>query len=177
MESTISICTIVAKARNGVIGRDGTLPWRLSADLAFFKEITLGKPILMGRKTWESLPRRPLPGRDNIVLSRDWNYSAPGARVYSSLGSSLNAARAMATRAGVDEIFIIGGASLYQRALPLTDRLYMTEVDCEPEGDAMFPAFDPARWEEVWSRSHEADDRNDHAFTIKRYDCLHHGQV
>ncbi len=170
MESSIKVCLIVAKARNNVIGVEGELPWRLAADLAFFKETTLGKPVIMGRKTWESLPKRPLPGRDNIVLSREWNYSAPGARVYTSFAPGLNAARSMAARSGAGEVFVIGGASLYERAMPLADRLYVTEVDAEPEGDVHFPDFAAPAWAETWSRAHAADTRNAHDFTIRRYD-------
>lgn len=170
MESTIKVCLIVAKSRNGVIGRDGQLPWRLPGDLAFFKETTLGKPVIMGRKTWESLPKRPLPGRDNIVLSRDWNYAAPGARVYTSFSPGLNAARSMAVRAGVDEVFVIGGASLYERAMPLADRLYVTDVDLIAEGDAFFPGLESSVWSETWSRPQAADGKNQYGFTIRRYD-------
>jgi len=165
-------CLIVAKARNGVIGNGGQLPWRLSEDLSFFKEVTIGKPIIMGRKTWESLPVRPLPGRDNIVISRNWNYAAKGARVYSSLGVAINAARSIARRAEVDELFVIGGASIYERGLPICDRLYLTEVDAAPAGDVYFPNLVPSEWTEVWQRSYTADDRNDHDFTIRCLDSL-----
>ncbi|MEM7660965.1 MAG: dihydrofolate reductase [Pseudomonadota bacterium] len=174
MDVDIRNCIIVAKARNDVIGNQGTLPWRLSADLAFFKEVTLGKPVIMGRKTWESLPVNPLPGRANIVISRNWNYAAKGARVYSSLGVAVNAARSIARRDGVDEIFVIGGASIYERALPISDRLYITDVDADVIGDVKFPKLEEGRWEEVWQRPHDADDKNDHAFTIRRYDCSFH---
>ncbi|MEL7128029.1 MAG: dihydrofolate reductase [Pseudomonadota bacterium] len=177
MENSISICAIVAKGRNNVIGLNGSLPWRLASDLAFFKDATLGKPIIMGRSTWESLPRQPLPGRDNIVLSRNWDYAAPGARVYSSLGPALNAARTMASKSVVDEIFIIGGAMLYEKSLPLIDRLYVTEVDAAPEGDAYFPDIDDNRWEETWRREHSADPKNDHDFVIRRLDCRLHNTM
>ncbi|MEO0882428.1 MAG: dihydrofolate reductase [Pseudomonadota bacterium] len=174
MATDIRNCIIVAKARNGVIGNEGQLPWRLAADLAFFKNVTSGKPIIMGRKTWESLPVRPLPNRANIVISRNWNYAAKGARVYSSLGVAVNAARSIARRDGVDEIFIIGGASIYARALPISDRLYVTDVEAEPDGDVVFPTMNADRWQEVWERPHKADDKNDYAFTIRRYDCRIH---
>ncbi|MEM6411279.1 MAG: dihydrofolate reductase [Pseudomonadota bacterium] len=170
MATDIRNCIIVAKASNGVIGNQGQLPWRLSADLAFFKQVTTGKPMIMGRKTWESLPIRPLPGRANIVISRNWNYAAKGARVYSSLGVAVNAARSIARREGVDEIFVIGGASIYERALPISDRLYITEVDAEPEGDVLFPQVKEDRWQEVWGRPYEADEKNEFSFTIRRYD-------
>ena len=142
MPHQVKLSLIVARARNGVIGRDGGLPWRLSDDLALFKQATAGKPIIMGRATWESLPRKPLPGRQNIVLTRDWAYAALGARVYSSLTASIAAARAIAAKDGQDEVFIIGGESVYAKALPMADLLYITEVDAEIEGDARFPDFD-----------------------------------
>ncbi|MEL7481136.1 MAG: dihydrofolate reductase [Pseudomonadota bacterium] len=165
------MCLIVAKARNNVIGVQGQLPWRLKNDMAFFKEATMGKPIIMGRKTWESFPRRPLPGRQNIVLSKDWDYAAIGARVYSSLGPALNAARTIAISEGKDEVFVIGGSMIYERALPLADRLYLTEVDAAPDGDAFFPGIEEEQWAEVWSRAYDADERNEFAFRIRRLDC------
>ncbi|MEE9380159.1 MAG: dihydrofolate reductase, partial [Hyphomonadaceae bacterium] len=142
MEPQVKLCLIVARARNGVIGRSGELPWHLSDDLQFFKRTTLGCPILMGRATWESLPFHPLPKRENIVLTRDWKYAAEGARVYSSFAPAMNAAKTMAKKAGREEVFVIGGATLYERALPMADRLYITEVDTAPEGDVYFPALD-----------------------------------
>lgn len=162
----ISVSMIVARGRNGVIGNEGHLPWRLRSDLASFKALTLGKPIIMGRATWESFPRRPLPGRENIVLSRDWNYSAPGARVYSNLSVGVNVARAMAKRAGQDEVFIIGGGAVYELGMSFADRLYITEVDAAPEGDVFFPDFEVRDWQEVSRQDCAADDRNDHAFSM-----------
>lgn len=166
----ILLSLIAARAQNGVIGKDGQLPWRLSDDLAFFKSVTTGKPVLMGRRTWESLPVRPLPGRANFVLTSDWNYDARNARVYSSFLPALNAARATAARAGADELFVIGGAQLYERALPLADRLYLTEVDADIDGDTYFPAFAPQDWAATELSSHAADDRNEFAFRVVRYD-------
>ena len=162
----IKTAIIVARGTNGVIGRDGDLPWRLSADLQHFKTTTLGKPIIMGRTTWESFPRRPLPGRENIVLSRDWNYAAPGGRVYSSLAPAISAAKAIAARDGRDEVFIIGGGAIYEAALELADRLYITEVDASPEGHVFFPELDMANWTEVSRTAHAADEKNDHAFAM-----------
>lgn len=167
MMSPVKISLIVARAKNGVIGVEGDLPWRLKADLAFFKATTLGKPILMGRNTWESLPRRPLPKRDNIVLTRDWTYAAEGARVYASYATAAAAARAIATRAGQDEAFVIGGEALYTRAIATADRMYITEVDAAPKGDAFFPAFDESEWSEQSAVAHSADDDNDHAFVMR----------
>lgn len=157
---------IVARARNGVIGAKGDLPWRLSDDLKHFKAITSGAPVIMGRKTWESLPRRPLPGRANIVVSRDWSYAAPGARVYSSLTTALAAGRAIAIQQDNPEVFLIGGAALYAAALAQIERIYLTEVDAAPEGDAHFPELTPEDWAELSRTSHPADERNDHAFDI-----------
>lgn len=133
---------IVAIAENGVIGRDGGLPWRLPEDLKWFKARTMGKPIIMGRKTWESFPRRPLPGRTNIVVTRDAAYRAEGGVVATSLDAALAIARAEAT----DEIMIIGGAELYALALPRVQRIYLTQVAIRAEGDTFFPALDRSAW-------------------------------
>lgn len=165
----VHLCLIVARARNGAIGKDGDLPWRLSDDLKHFKATTKGCPILMGRKTWESLPRRPLPGRDNIVLSRDGNYLAPGARVYTSLSVAIEAARSLAAAAGQTEVFVTGGEAIYAAALPHADRLYVTEVDTEIDGEAFFPAFDEALYQETHRETFAADEKNDHAFVVR---CL-----
>lgn len=170
MPDQIKLAIIVARGKNGVIGRDGDLPWRLSADLQHFKKTTLGMPIIMGRATWESFPRRPLPGRENIVLSRDWNYAAPGGRVYSSLAPAVSAAKAMAALDGKDEVFIVGGGAIYEAALPLADRLYLTEVEAAPDGHVFFPELDMANWEEVSRFEHGADAKNDHAFTVLQLD-------
>ncbi|MEM9668458.1 MAG: dihydrofolate reductase [Pseudomonadota bacterium] len=170
MVEDIRLCIIVAKARNGVIGNSGALPWRLSGDLKFFKQATMGKPVIMGRKTWESLPVQPLPDRNNIVISRDWNYAAKGARVYSSLGVAATAARSLAKRSNVDEVFVIGGASIYEKALPICDRLYLTEVDAEPEGDVKFPDIHQNHWREVWNQPHRSDEKNEYDFTIRCFD-------
>ena len=166
MAGTVKLCAIVAMGQNRVIGRDGDLPWQLSADLKSFKAITSGKPIILGRKTWESLPFRPLPGRENIVLSRDGNYAAPSARVYSSLAPAINVAIAIARKQGVDEVFIAGGGTVYERAMERVDRLYLTRVDASPDGDALFPDIDMSEWKTVWHTEHLSDAKNDHNFTI-----------
>ncbi len=170
--SRVILSLIVARARNGVIGREGDLPWRLRDDMRFFKQTTLGKPVLMGRKTWDSLPIQPLPQRDNIVLSTRWNFVAPGARVYSSFPTALHAARAIALRKGGDEVVAIGGAGLYAHALPQADRIYLTAVDAAPEGDVTFPDLDPAQWTITELARQEADERNDLPFSVYRYDRL-----
>src|SRR3954471_24443407 len=125
----------IARARNGVIGRDGTLPWRLKSDLANFRAVTMGKPVIMGRKTWESLPRKPLVGRTNIVLSRDGSFEPKGALVCEEFSEAVGIARDQAEDDGAREICVIGGASLFEAALPRAKRLYLTEVDAEVEGD------------------------------------------
>jgi dihydrofolate reductase len=172
MPHHVSLALIVAQARNRVIGAGGRLPWRQAGDLAFFKRTTMGAPIVMGRKTWESLPRRPLPGRANIILSRNWEYAAEGARVYTSLAPALAAARAIAARAGMSEAFIIGGSALYEMALPFADRIYLTDVDAAPEGDAWFPEIDAGHWQASELERGSAGDGNDHAYTIRRLDRI-----
>jgi dihydrofolate reductase len=139
----------VARARNGVIGRSGGLPWRLGIDLKRFRALTLGKPVIMGRKTWESIPRRPLPGRLNIVLSRQAAYEAAGAVVCDNFSEALELTREQAAEDGKDEICVIGGADLFALALPRARRIYLTEVDGEPEGDVTMAAIDEAGWREV----------------------------
>lgn len=166
-----SLALVVARARNGVIGRDGDLPWRLRSDLQRFKAITTGKPCIMGRHTWESLPLRPLPSRLNLILSRDLSYEesgkARGAVVCANLSDALDIARETAEDDGVDEICVIGGTALFAAALPRARRLYITEVEAEPEGDAHFPAFDESLFREVASERHDAGEKDDHAFTFR----------
>jgi dihydrofolate reductase len=139
------IALIAAVARNGVIGRDNQLPWRLPGELKYFKAMTLGKPVVMGRKTFESLGK-PLPGRTNIVITRDPGFAADGAVIVASIEAALREADAIARRDGVDEIMVIGGAEIYRQTLPLAAVLYLTEVQAEVEGDAYFPAIDRAGW-------------------------------
>lgn len=166
------ICLVAARARNGVIGVDGDLPWRLSSDMRLFRETTRGKPVIMGRKTWESLPRRPLPGRLNIVVTRQAGYSAEGAKVVDNLGDALAAAFARANEERVDEVCVIGGAQIYAAALDFADRLYLTEVDAAPEGETRFPAFDEEGWEEVRREAFSAAEGDDHAFVFRRLDRI-----
>ncbi|TBV02802.1 dihydrofolate reductase [Phytopseudomonas dryadis] len=146
MNDSLPLCLIAALAENRVIGRDNQLPWHLPADLKHFKALTLGKPIVMGRKTWDSLGR-PLPGRLNLVVSRQRGLSLDGAEVFTSLQAARERAEAWAREQGVEEIMLIGGAQLYQQALPIAQRLYLTRVALQPEGDAWFPAFDEADWQ------------------------------
>lgn len=161
---------VVAVARNGVIGRDGALPWRLKSDMQRFKAATMGKPVLMGRKTWESLPKRPLAGRPNLVLTRDANFKAGDAWVYTDAAVLVAAGRAMAAAAGVDEVCVIGGAQLYEKLLPEAERIVLTEVDLEPEGDAHL-RLDLSAWREV-SAEHVAASANDDAdFVVRVLEC------
>ncbi len=158
----------VARARNGVIGRAGDLPWRLGADLRMFKALTLGKPVIMGRKTWDSLPKKPLPGRLNIVLSRDGSFEPVGALPFEDFSEALSTAREQAEEDGVEEVCVIGGAALFALALPKARRLYLTEVDAEVPGDVSFPAFDEAPWREVARDAHPAGPDDDYAFVFRR---------
>jgi dihydrofolate reductase len=165
--SRVDLALVVARARNGVIGRDGTLPWRLKSDMAIFRATTLGKPVIMGRKTWESLPRRPLPGRLNLVLTRDPTFEAEGAIVCERFDEALEIAREQAAEDGVGEVCVIGGTAVFEAALPKARRLYLTEVDAEPEGDALFPAFDEGAWTEVRREGREAGEGDAHPFTFR----------
>ena len=149
---------IAAMAENRVIGRDNTLPWHLPADLAHFKKHTSGKTILMGRRTWESLPGL-LPHRSHIVLTRSADYRAEGVMIAQSFTEALRLA-------GGDEVFVIGGAQLYAQALPLADRLLLTLVHAEIEGDARFPEFDESSWERVGCVRHPADGRNPYDYSF-----------
>lgn len=153
---------IAAVAANGIIGRNNALPWHLPEDLKHFKAATLGHPVVMGRKTWESLGR-PLPGRENVVVTRDDAYAAPGATVRTSLEAALAHA---AAAPGGDEVFLIGGAELYRQALAqnLVDRLVLTEVDLAPEGDAHFPAWERGQWRETDRQAHTGADGTAYAF-------------
>ncbi|WP_337186255.1 dihydrofolate reductase [Phenylobacterium sp.] len=157
----------IARARNGVIGRDGTLPWRLKTDLAIFRAVTMGKPVIMGRKTWESLPKRPLVGRTNIVLSRDGSFEPQGAIVCEDFTEAVGIAREQAEDDGAAEVCVIGGASLFELALPRARRLYLTEVDAEVEGDVVLPPIDESRWDEVRREAHPASDVDEHPFTVR----------
>lgn len=161
------LALVVARARNGVIGRDGKLPWRIRSDMAWFKANTLGKPVIMGRKTWESLPKRPLPGRTNIVLSRDQSFETLGALVCENLSEAIQIGREQAADDGVDEVCVIGGAALFEAAMPRARRLYLTEVEADVEGDTFFPPFDEAEWTEVRRETREAGEEDDHPVVFR----------
>ena len=156
------LCLIAALAANGVIGRNNTLPWRLPDDLRHFKALTLGCPVIMGRKTWESLGR-PLPGRENIVVTRDRVYAAAGCRVVHDLEAALAACGTAET------VFVIGGGELYTLALPLAHTLYLTEVRESVEGDTRFPDFDRTRFLETERVHHAADEAHAWAFDFVTY--------
>lgn len=162
------ITLIAAVAANGVIGRDNQLVWRLKSDMAQFRQATLGRPVVVGRKTFESFGR-PLPKRLNIVVSRNSAYVAAGAVVTASLPSALAVAHAEALRSGIGEIVVLGGADIYAQALPLADRLRITHVDASPQGDSHFPAIDPAVWSGRQVMAGPAGPGDDHAFTVVEY--------
>ncbi len=153
------VALVVAVDEAGTIGRDGALPWRLPSDLRHFKQITMGKPVVMGRKTFESIGR-PLPGRENIVLSRDPDYRAEGCRAVGSLQEALAAA------GEAEELMVIGGAELYAQALPLAERIYLTRVHARFAGDTFMPRLDPEEWLETRREEHPADARNPYAHTF-----------
>ncbi|WP_375703527.1 dihydrofolate reductase [Bartonella sp. AD13SXNS] len=157
----ISICFIAAVAENGVIGREGAMPWHLSTDLQRFKALTLGKPIIMGRKTWDSLGR-PLPGRTNIVVTRDYTFNAEGAVVAHSLSQACSLATSVASQNDVKEIFIIGGGEIFQQGLPMADKIFLTEVLASIEGDSFFPVFDKEKWTIVQTQDIPKGDKDSH---------------
>jgi dihydrofolate reductase len=161
------LALVVARARNGVIGRDGQLPWRLKSDMAWFKANTLGKPVIMGRKTWDSLPKKPLPGRTNIVLSRDLSFEVIGGLVCENFSEAVQIAREQAEDDGVDEVCVIGGAALFEAAMPRAKRLYLTEVLADVEGDVTFPPLDEAEWIEVRREEHPAGPDDAYPFILK----------
>lgn len=151
---TALISLVLARADNGIIGKKGGLPWRIADDMAHFKTVTMGKPIVMGRRTWESLPRKPLPGRANIVITRDANFTAGGAKVVHSLDDAIIRAQ----DEGAAEIAIIGGAEIYNAALPRADRIHLTEVHHAFEGDTSIPDFDRVLWHETARENRETAD-------------------
>ena len=150
---------VVAVASNGVIGRDGGLPWKLPDDLAYFKKVTMGHPVVMGRRTWESIGKA-LPGRENIVVTRNRGYQAPGCVVVGSLAEAWKAA------GDADEVSIIGGTTLFEETLPIADRIHLTEVQGDVPGDTFFPAFDRSEWRETEVLRHPADARHAWPFRI-----------
>jgi len=160
----MKIALVVAAARNRAIGLNNKMPWHLPEDLKYFKRVTMGKPVIMGRNTFESIGR-PLPGRPNIVISRNADYKADGITLVNSLEAALQAAVQLLPP-GTDEVMVIGGAQIYAQALAQADRLYLTEVDAEPEADAFFPAIERAEWRESARESHAACERNPYAYSF-----------
>jgi dihydrofolate reductase len=163
----MDIVLIAAVAENGVIGRGGAMPWRLKSDMRHFRALTSGKPVVMGRKTYLSLAIKPLPGRTNIVVTRDKSFTAPGVLVVASLAAALQAARGDALRRG-SEIMIIGGAELYAQAMPAATRLEITQIHARPEGDTCFPPIGSA-WAEVARVAHPAGPDDDASFDFVSY--------
>jgi dihydrofolate reductase len=164
----MTVSLVVAMAENGMIGRKGDLPWRLSADLRRFKRLTLGHPLVMGRRTWQSIGR-PLPGRTSIIVSRNENFATgfPNALVAHDFDSALD----LAQRAdGGEEAFIIGGAAVYETALTSADRIHLTRVHAAVPGDVSFPPLDWSEWQRVESERHPADDRNEFDFSFELYE-------
>ncbi|XEI32006.1 type 3 dihydrofolate reductase [Aeromonas veronii] len=160
----MKISMIAAMARDRVIGKDNQMPWHLPADLAHFKRLTLGKPVLMGRKTFESIGR-PLPGRRNLVISRNPGYQAEGIEVV----GSVEAALALLASSSVAELMVIGGGHLYAEMLPSADCLYLTQIDLAVEGDTRFPVFDDGQWLRIDSESHPADEKNPHSYCFESW--------
>lgn len=167
MSNVILTAGPIARARNGVIGRDGGLPWRLKTDLANFRAVTMGKPVIMGRKTWDSLPKRPLVGRTNVVLSKDGSFEPKGAVVCDDFAEAYSIARDQAEDDEVGEVCVIGGASLFEIALQRAKRIYLTEVDAEVEGDVVLSPIDESRWTEVRSQAYPAGEGDDYPFVIR----------
>lgn len=152
------VTIIAAMARNRAIGLDGEMPWHLPAELKHFKESTMGKPIVMGRKTWESIGR-VLPGRQNIVVTRNPSFQAPGCTLAGSLELAMDLAQG-------EEVMIIGGGQLYQLAMAVADRMILTRVDCEPDADTWFPEWQPQDWRQASVRNESANEKNPHAYQV-----------
>jgi len=158
------VSIVVAMTPERVIGKDGGLPWRLPADLKHFRRLTLGHPVVMGRKTFESI-HKPLDGRTNIVMTQRSGWEAPGCLVAANVETALELA--MQHAAPTREVMILGGAAVYALFLPHTDRMYVTCVDAHVQGDTFFPVYDVAEWQETAREDHAADERNPHAFSFR----------
>ena len=159
------IALVVAMGQNRAIGRDGDLPWRLRSDMKFFRKVTMGKPVIMGRRTFESLPR-VLDGRLNIVLTRDPDFSVPGVVAVASLDAAIKEAQAWAAREGSGEIAVIGGEGIFGAIMPQADRIYLTEVHTAPDADTWFPELEAGAWREVSRDAYGAGPQDDHDFSI-----------
>jgi dihydrofolate reductase len=165
----VTLSVIVAAAENGVIGRNNGLPWHLPEDLCYFKRVTMGKPLVMGRKTFESIGR-PLPGRTNIVITRQRDYRVEGIRVVASLDEALALAEQIAVIDGTEELMVIGGEEIYRAAIPRADRLYLTEVHARVEGDAVLPPIDWTEWREHRRELHRAVPPNPYDYSFVVYE-------
>jgi dihydrofolate reductase len=165
----VRLALMAAKAENNCIGRNNKLPWYLPNDLKYFKKVTFGKPVIMGRKTWESL-KGPLPGRTNIVVTRNPDYRAEGARVVHNLDEAMELAEHISVIDGIEEVVIMGGAGLYKEGLKKADRLYLTEVHAEVEGDAFFPEMDMSQWKEVGREDFKAEPPNEYDYSFVVYE-------
>ena len=166
--AAIPIVLVAAVADNGVIGRGNAMPWRLKSDLQHFRALTIGKPIVMGRRTFVSIGK-PLPGRTNIVVTRGASFAAPGAVVVQSFDAALEVARGDALRRGADAIAVIGGTEIFTLAMPLAARLEITHVHANPQGDTVFPPIDPAAWHASARTEHAAGAQDDAAFSCVSY--------
>lgn len=162
------IIFVVAMGLNRVIGRDNVMPWHVRSDLKRFKALTWGKPMIMGRKTFESIGQ-VLPGRESIVVTKAPDYEAPGAHVVHSLEAALETAKALAVGLNAEEIAVIGGGEIFRQMLDQADRVHVTEIHASPEGDAFFPELDPARWVEESREEHPAGEKDDHSFSFVQY--------
>lgn len=167
---SIALVLVAAAADNDVIGQGGRLPWRLKSEMKRFRGLTWGHPIVVGRKTYLSFSKQPLPGRTNIVVSRDRNFRAQGAVVTANLAAALEVARADALRRGVDAILVVGGADVYAQTIECADRMVVTRVHSEPSGDSTFPAIDPNVWNEVARNEHAAEPGDDASYTVHVYE-------
>ena len=166
----IGIVLVAAVAENGVIGKAGALPWRLKSDMQQFRALTWGKPVIVGRTTYMSFAKQPLPGRTNIVISRDRSFAAPGAVVATSLAAAFETARGDALRRGAGKIIVLGGANIYEQTIGDADRLVITRVHLQPDGDARFPPIDPSVWKEAERIEHAVGPDDEAAFTVLVYD-------
>lgn len=169
---SVRISLIAAVARNNVIGADQSIPWRIPSDFAWFKQTTMGKPMIMGRKQFETFPR-PLPGRPHIVVTRQPDYAPEGVTVRHDLTEAVETARAMADASGVDEVMVIGGGDIYAQALPLADRLYISHVDLAPAGDVHFPVIDPEKWTIVAEPDMPRSEKDGATYVIRVYERVH----
>lgn len=165
MSNDVRIAVVVAVADNGIIGQEGGLPWRLSSELKHFKGLTMGKPMVMGRKTFESIGK-PLEGRDTIVITRNPGFDAAGIHVVDGLEAALELARRLAVGRQADEVMVVGGGEIYRAVLPVADRVYLSEIHAEPEGDTRFPTLDSQIWQETSRERRDPGPKDSAAFSF-----------